>query len=354
MKKPLAIGAGVLCLVVVIAMNQVSYAVESGDPALKAGDVIPKIEAASIEGLPVSFRPMKGKYNLVAFYTALDPVTDESIQDMLVLYRRFHEKGLDAVCVFLDQRDDIVAEFMERWTIPWANVLDSENDPKRPSHLFRVEKTPTNFLIDDQGTIRAVDLSGPMAHKAIAKFLNISLEDLLMPEPPKPAFERGTQLTTQNNEIALDGALLGFGINPTNQLKDVILFEPVDKVSARVLQKNGSATVSLGWYQGEKETILFKEFQAATEAKEFQPGKEKFGIYITVSFDKNYQWYTEPEKNKGNNQVKIYPAMKNGEKIDNSFILAWEDVPLGTLDDDFQDVIIRVDGVKPVRSEKKE
>ena len=61
------------------------------------------------------------------------------------------------------------------------------------------------------------------------------------------------------------------------------------------------------------------------------------------------EWYTEAAKNKdGKSHVKVYPTMIDGREIPNSFVLSWEDYPLGASPSSYStDLIVRVDGVRP-------
>ena len=152
---------------------------------------VPDIEAYSIEGLPVSFHPPEGKTLLVQFMKSNDERADECIRDLIVLYGRFRESGLLLLCVFMDTDEDQVVRFSTRWQVPWAQVLDSDVDEERPSQVFGVKEIPANFLVDSNGKILALNLTGESAHDAIAEQLNVSLDSLPVPEAPSPISEGG-------------------------------------------------------------------------------------------------------------------------------------------------------------------
>ncbi len=156
------------------------------------GATVPDIEADSIEGLPVSFRPPEGKILLVQFMDSSADQADESIRDLIILYGRFRESGLHLLNVFMDTNEDQVIRFSTRWQVPWAQVLDADMEGERASQVFGVKEFPCNFLLDSDGKILALNLTGENAHNLIAEQLNVSLDSLPMPEAPTPISEGGS------------------------------------------------------------------------------------------------------------------------------------------------------------------
>ncbi|RJP33273.1 MAG: ArsR family transcriptional regulator [Candidatus Omnitrophota bacterium] len=131
------------------------------------------------------------------------------------------------------------------------------------------------------------------------------------------------------------------------------LFKSSINPSVTILQKNGNAKVSFGWYREERDVqfinTIFEPVTGPTSAKTINPGDASFGFFIRVDFSGEYQWYTEIVKNDWEAHVKVYPLMKEGKEISDSYLLCWEDIPLGMdVRDDYQDIIVQVTGVTPV------
>ena len=159
----------------------------------------------------------------------------------------------------------------------------------------------------------------------------------------------------QTSEPQLDDILKNMGCDDSaikNPLS-VSLFKAVAKPSVKILQKNGNADVSLGWYQNSEEHLLFENFTGSTSPKTFDPGKASIGFFIHVDFQCNkYRWYTDISKNNSESHVKVYPLVKEGKDIPDSYLLCWEDLPIGSEENaDYQDIIVQISGVTPVASQ---
>ena len=149
----------------------------------------------------------------------------------------------------------------------------------------------------------------------------------------------------------------------------VELFEAVAPPSMQWLYSGLS--FSVGWYQDDQEGEIHLEAPLIgtdpTEPVSFDPGDSRFGFFIQMDqMGTRYKWYTESAKNEGvqmgdtwveddgASHVKIYPTIVDGREVLNSYLLCWEDFPLSLAPHpfiDFTDLIVRVDGVTPGKSE---
>ncbi len=146
---------------------------------------------------------------------------------------------------------------------------------------------------------------------------------------------------------------MGYDASVIETPLSVAQFKASANPSAQILQKNGNARINFGWYSKEEKHPLFENLSGPTQSKPFQPGDAAFGFYIDVDFQDEYHWYTEISRNKGEAHVKVYPLVKDGQEIPASYLLCWEDLPLGMdIIDDYQDIIVHVSGVAPVEKEK--
>ncbi len=151
---------------------------------------VPDMETYSIEGLPISLHPPENKLQLVLFWDAGDDNAEGLAKEAIVLYERFHDHGLNVLGVYPTLSEDKVIQFSEKWLIPWPQVMNQDVDEPTPMQIFKVKEIPTNFLIDSAGKIIANNLEGEEAHEIIAEALDVSLDNLPMPEPPKEREEQ--------------------------------------------------------------------------------------------------------------------------------------------------------------------
>ncbi len=323
--------------------------------SLNIGDTFPDLEVESIEGIPLSLRPPSGNYLLLLFWDRSTVDSDELVPDAIVLYRRFHEVGLNYLCVMIGQSEDSVYRFAERWQVPWPQVMD-EKDNEKITDIFGNQKIPSNILIDDQGTIVAKNLSGPDAHTKVAQILDVDLDTLPLPERPTPRpeqkppqFRTTTSMTMASGEIVLSDYLKQKGYTQSVIDKPILIeqFKAVEeKPKIQIVAKNSSGQHTFGWYQDKKDILLFQDVVEDVSTK-IEPKEKEFGLFLTCMFGQGYKWYTDPQKNNGEAHAKAFPTIEHGKMISNSYLLFWEDVPIGMLDDDFQDIVVQIDGVIP-------
>ncbi|MFB3787048.1 MAG: hypothetical protein ACE15F_11845 [bacterium] len=148
-------------------------------------------------------------------------------------------------------------------------------------------------------------------------------------------------------DMGYDDSVIGHPLSPG-------LFQTNQQPSVTIVQKNGNARITFGWYREDPDQLFFEELihevTGPASTKPFAPGVTPFGFYIHVEFQESYQWYTETARNGGEVHVKMFPLVKAGAAIPDSYLLCWEDLPLGAEEiDDYQDILIQVSNVTPVR-----
>ena len=173
----------VLILCIVLVFTQPLFSVEKTGP-FSIGDTIPDLEVYSAEGIPVSFRPPEGKHLWILFWNPNEEASEEWIKDKLLLYNRFHGSGLDAVGVCVGANENEAVSFSQTWRVLWPLVVENESDEK-PADALGVKTFPYDVLIDSQGKIRALNLTGVESHEIVAKILGVSLDDLPLEDVPR-------------------------------------------------------------------------------------------------------------------------------------------------------------------------
>ncbi len=152
---------------------------------LQVGSRIPEIEADSMEGLPISLVPPEGKILFILVWDVNQSESMNAMKEAMVLYKRFHEKGLDALGVSTTKTQDPVVSFCDRWMVPFPQVMNTEED-KSITDRLGITKTPSTLLIDAKGTILGIDLEQKALHEKVAENLHVDLDQLPLPPPPSP------------------------------------------------------------------------------------------------------------------------------------------------------------------------
>lgn len=158
----------------------------------------------SIESLSVSLQPADGKVLAIVFWNTRDSGMDAQAKAAVVLYRRFHGKGLDMVGICNDASVDRVTDFAERWQFPWPQVMDAWSKENKPFDRFKIEKTPAGLLLAGKDEPVALKLDKvDETHAAVAKALGVKLADLPMPEAPSRFTDSGARPTDVMGELRM-------------------------------------------------------------------------------------------------------------------------------------------------------
>ncbi|RJP33794.1 MAG: hypothetical protein C4527_03710 [Candidatus Omnitrophota bacterium] len=168
-------------LIVVCAflfVNSERFSILFAADAVHVGNTLPEIMVDSMEGLQISFYPPDGKVLFVQFLEGTDSPSEKLVEKNIVLYKRFHEKGLNILSVFYKAKEEEIDALSQRMRILWP-MVNEETQKEGLIKRLGIEKLPFNFLIDSKGTVLAAELDGESAHKLVADSLKVSLTDVL-------------------------------------------------------------------------------------------------------------------------------------------------------------------------------
>jgi thiol-disulfide isomerase/thioredoxin len=124
----------------------------------------------NLSGKRVALSSIKGKYVLLAFWSAKskDCIT-ENLQ-LKEFYKLYNKKGFEIYQINLDESESDWKTAVQFDELPWISTR--EDDPLDPKNalLFNVKNLPANYLFDKEGNIIASNLHG--------KSLQLKLEQL--------------------------------------------------------------------------------------------------------------------------------------------------------------------------------
>ena len=80
--------------------------------------------------------------------------------NIVSLYNKFKDKGLDVYAVSLDKNKDEWLKAIERHKFTWTNVSDLNKWESEAAKAYNVNATPTIYLLDKEGRIIAKNLRG--------------------------------------------------------------------------------------------------------------------------------------------------------------------------------------------------
>ncbi|NLR80716.1 TlpA family protein disulfide reductase [Chitinophaga eiseniae] len=111
-------------------------------------------------GKPVKLSDYRGKYVLLDFWASWCGPCRAENPNVLDNYERFHAKGLEILGVSLDDKKDAWIKAIKDDGLEWAHVSDLKGWKNEVAKEYNIRAVPSNFLIDKEGKIVAVNLRG--------------------------------------------------------------------------------------------------------------------------------------------------------------------------------------------------
>lgn len=147
-------------------------------PSGPEGKPAPDFEAKTLDGRALSLSGLKGKVVLLDFWATWCGPCEETIPNLVELYRRHRASGLEIVGVSLDDDERDVPAFAAENGMRYPIVVDSE---KRLLDSYQVRSVPTTVLVDREGVVRGRWVG---AGEEIERELEGKIRELL--EAPSP------------------------------------------------------------------------------------------------------------------------------------------------------------------------
>jgi peroxiredoxin len=144
-----------------------------GMKAVAVGQKAPDFTMKDTNGNPVSLSSKRGsKLLLVDFWAAWCTPCRKENPNVLKVYNEFHKKGFDVLGVSLDQKKEDWLKAIADDKLPWTNVSDLTYWSNEAARLYAVNSIPSNFLLDETGTIIGRNLLGDDLYKKVKEILD--------------------------------------------------------------------------------------------------------------------------------------------------------------------------------------
>jgi peroxiredoxin len=139
---------------------------------LRGGQIAPEIVSEGTDGKTTALSSLKGKKVLMVYFWAswCDGCEAEN-PNIVRLYNKFKDRGLDIYAVALDKDKAEWLKAIKEHRFTWTNVSDLREWESEAVKTYNVNRTPAIYLLDKDGRIMAKNLRG--------KELEIKVEGLL-------------------------------------------------------------------------------------------------------------------------------------------------------------------------------
>ncbi|GAB5473710.1 MAG: TlpA disulfide reductase family protein [Maribacter sp.] len=145
---------------------------EEKSKSTEVGAKAPEFTAPGPNGEQVALNEVLGKVTLVDFWAAWCRPCRAENPNVVSVYKKYHDKGLNILGVSLDRKAEDWKKAIADDELTWNHVSHVQyfNDPV--AKLYNVDAIPAAFLLDENGVIVAKNLRGPALEEKVAELLN--------------------------------------------------------------------------------------------------------------------------------------------------------------------------------------
>ncbi|WP_455211160.1 TlpA family protein disulfide reductase [Kaarinaea lacus] len=118
---------------------------------VSAAEKAPDFKLPQINGGSVQLSDLKGSVVYVDFWATWCPPCRESFPWMESMHQRYQDLGLEIVAISLDQKSDLIENFLKSHKASFTILHDGEGGT---AEAFKVKGMPSSYLVDRKGNIR--------------------------------------------------------------------------------------------------------------------------------------------------------------------------------------------------------
>lgn len=135
------------------------------------GEIAPDFTVNTPEGKPVSLYGIKAKVKLVDFWASWCAPCRAENPNVIRLYKKYHDKGLEVLGVSLDDNKSKWVQAIMQDGLPWLNGSDLKGQASEIARVYNVRQIPYTLLLDENNRIVAKNLRGKELEKKIEELL---------------------------------------------------------------------------------------------------------------------------------------------------------------------------------------
>lgn len=133
----------------------------------KQGQVAADIALPSVSGDTIHLSSLKGKVVLLDFWASWCGPCRSSNKELTKLYPKYKSKGFEILGVSLDDDNSKWKMAIAKDKITWLQVNEPGGWEAKTAMMWNISAIPTSFLIDKEGKLLAMDLTGKELEKAL-------------------------------------------------------------------------------------------------------------------------------------------------------------------------------------------
>ena len=135
-------------------------ALKEREESISIGRKAPDFTSVDTNGKLVSLEAIKGKVTIIDFWAAWCGPCRRENPNLVRIYEKYHDKGLEIIGVSLDKDADKWKEAIAKDNLTWAHVSNLKFWEDPIAKQYNVQAIPATFILDANGIIVAKDLRG--------------------------------------------------------------------------------------------------------------------------------------------------------------------------------------------------
>ncbi len=116
-----------------------------------------ELKFTSVDGREVSLASLRGKVVLIDFWASWCPECRDKIADVVAIYQKYHDQGLEIVGISLDQDKKVLQAFAAKNRMVWPQYFDGKGWDNAVSRGYGVYEIPAIWLVDKKGMLVSTD-----------------------------------------------------------------------------------------------------------------------------------------------------------------------------------------------------
>lgn len=136
------------------------------------GAKAPEFSGPNPDGKIIALNDIKGKITLIDFWAAWCKPCRAENPNVVAVYNKYHEKGLNIVGVSLDRTADAWKKAIADDGLEWNHISNIAYFDDKIAKMYNVSAIPAAFLLDENGVIIAKNLRGSALEAKVAELLD--------------------------------------------------------------------------------------------------------------------------------------------------------------------------------------